>query len=164
MALQETAATSGHVEILEKYDPELRFRQLTGITLKLVFFMTLVLSIFHIYTAGFGVFQEWRHRAFHLAFVLPLVYFLYSIRKGREQEVKHLVYDVIYGTVGASLVSTLFREIMDLTGYATLVLFAVSFLFIIYFKRRAFLSSRLFVYADFVIFTLMIGVLLFGAS
>ena len=58
---------------ISKYDPELRFRQATGITLKLTFYMTLILSLFHIYTAGFGVLQEWRHRAFHLAFVLPLV-------------------------------------------------------------------------------------------
>jgi len=164
MALQETAATSGHVGMLEKYDPELRFRQLAGITLKLVFFMTLVLSIFHIYTAGFGVFQEWRHRAFHLAFVLPLVYFLYSIRKGRGREAKHLVYDIVYGVIGASIVSTLFREITDLSGYATTVLFVVSLLFIIYFKRREFLSNRVFVYGDFVIFTLMIGILLCGGS
>jgi len=164
MALQETTATSRQVEMLEKYDPELRFRQLTGITLKLVFFMTLVLSIFHIYTAGFGVFQEWRHRAFHLAFVLPLVYFLYSIRKNREQDAKHLVYDGIYGVIGASIVSALFREVMDLSGYVTLVLFGVSFLFVVYFKRREFLSGRIFVYGDFVIFTLMIGALFFGAS
>ena len=131
MELQETAVTSGQMETLAKYDPELRFRQLTGITLKLVFFMTLVLSIFHIYTAGFGVFQEWRHRAFHLAFVLPLVYFLYSMRKDREQDVKHLVYDVIYGIIGASIVSALFREVSDLSGYATLVLSVVSCMFII---------------------------------
>ncbi len=164
MNVQEPAATSGHMETVATYDPELRFRRLTGITLKLVFFMTLVLSIFHIYTAGFGVFQEWRHRAFHLAFVLPLVYFLYSMRKDRIREVRYLVYDIIYGTIGASIVSALFREVADLSGYATIVLFVVSFLLIIYFKRREFLTSRVFVYGDFVIFTLMIGVLFFGAS
>jgi len=66
----------GLLEKIAQYDPELRFRQLTGITLKLAFAMTLVLSLFHIYTAGFGVLQEWRHRAFHLSFVLPLVFHL----------------------------------------------------------------------------------------
>ncbi len=75
MEPQETVTISEDIEEIAKYDPEFRFRKLTGITLKLAFFMTQVLSIFHIYTAGFGVFQEWRHRAFHLAFVLPLVFF-----------------------------------------------------------------------------------------
>ncbi|MGE5799695.1 MAG: TRAP transporter permease, partial [Syntrophaceae bacterium] len=69
------------IEQIAKYDPEMRFRHLTGITARLIFAMTIVLSIFHIYTAGFGVLQEWRHRAFHLAFVLPLVFFVYAMKK-----------------------------------------------------------------------------------
>ena len=69
-------------EEIAKYDPEMRFRRLTGISYQLTYAMTLILSIFHIYTAGFGVLQEWRHRAFHLSFVLPLVFFLYAMRKG----------------------------------------------------------------------------------
>jgi TRAP-type uncharacterized transport system fused permease subunit len=85
MAPSETIAAPADLkedlDVISKYDPELRFRQATGITLKLTFYMTLILSLFHIYTAGFGVLQEWRHRAFHLAFVLPLVFFLYSMRK-----------------------------------------------------------------------------------
>ena len=47
-----------NVEVISKYDPEMRFRKLSGLSLKLVFAMTIVLSIFHIYTAGFGVLQE----------------------------------------------------------------------------------------------------------
>jgi len=159
----ETTPVSADIEEIAKYDPEFRFRQLTGITLKLAFFMTLVLSIFHIYTAGFGVFQEWRHRAFHLAFVLPLVFFLYSIRKDSTESAKHLVYDCIYGIVGAAVAGALFREILELSGYATVILSAVFFLFILYFKRREFISHRMFVYVDFVIFTIMIAVLAWGA-
>lgn len=163
MELQEKVTVSENIEDIAKYDPELRFRQLTGITLKLAFFMTQVLSIFHIYTAGFGVFQEWRHRAFHLAFVLPLVFFLYTIRKDKTESRKHLVYDVIYGIIGAAIVGAMFREILELSGYVTLILSAASFLFIIYFKRREFLSDRIFIYVDFVIFTIMIVVLAWGA-
>ncbi len=164
MELQGTAAVAGHHEILAKYDPELRFRRLSGMTLKLAFFMTLVLSIFHIYTAGFGVFQEWRHRAFHLAFVLPLVYLLYTIRKDRTDDRKHWVYDGIYGIIGAALVGVMFREIMHLSVFATGALCVMSFLVIIYCKRREFLSGRICIYGDFFLFTLMIGVLLFGGG
>ncbi len=163
MDLQEKIIISENIEEIAKYDPEFRFRQLTGITLKLAFFMTQVLSIFHIYTAGFGVFQEWRHRAFHLAFVLPLVFFLYSIRKNDTEERKYLIYDLIYGIIGASIAGALFREILELSGYATFILSFASFLFIVYFKRREFLSSRIFIYIDFVMFTIMIVVLAYGA-
>jgi len=163
MEPQETVTISEDIEEIAKYDPEFRFRKLTGITLKLAFFMTQVLSIFHIYTAGFGVFQEWRHRAFHLAFVLPLVFFLYTIRKDKTESRKHLVYDVIYGIIGAAIAGAMFREILELSGYATFILSAAVFLFVIYFKRREFLSNRIFVYVDFVIFTIMIVVLAWGA-
>ncbi len=163
MEPQRTGNVSDTIENIAKYDPEFRFRQLTGITLKLAFFMTQVLSIFHIYTAGFGVFQEWRHRAFHLAFVLPLAFFLYTIRRDNTEEKKHLVQDIIYGIIGAAIAGALFREILELSGYATLLLSAASFLFIIYFKRREFLSNRIFVYVDFAIFTVMIAALACGA-
>jgi TRAP-type uncharacterized transport system fused permease subunit len=69
---EESIPATGHVvediDEIAKYDPELRFRRLSGIALKLMYAMTLVLSIFHIYTAGFGVLQEWRHRAFPSSF------------------------------------------------------------------------------------------------
>jgi len=78
MAAEETKVIEAEIkedaEELAKYDPEMRFRKIAGLTAKLVFAMTITLSIFHIYTAGFGVLQELRHRAFHLAFVLPLVF------------------------------------------------------------------------------------------
>jgi len=57
----------------------------------------------------------------------------------------------------------MFREILELSGYATFILSAAVFLFVIYFKRREFLSNRIFVYVDFVIFTIMIVVLAWGA-
>ena len=163
MEQQEAADLSENIDDMAKYDPDFRFRQLTGITLKIAFFMTQVLSIFHIYTAGFGVFQEWRHRAFYLAFVLPLVFFLYTIRKDKTEAGKYFVYDVMYGIIGASITGAMFREIMELSGYATLILSVASFLFIVYFKRREFLSNRIFIYTDFVMFTIMIVALAYGA-
>ena len=149
---------------IAKYDPEFRFRQLTGITMKLAFFMTLVLSIFHIYTAGFGVLQEWRHRAFHLAFVLPLVFFYYAMRKEGTETGKHLVYDIIYGIMGGSLFTTLFLAIFELPLSSATIMGPVSFAFIIYFKRRVFFTNTLFLYLDFIIFSLMIGGLCYGAN
>jgi len=143
------------IDEIAKYDPELRFRRLSGITLKLMYAMTLVLSIFHIYTAGFGVLQEWRHRAFHLAFVLPLVFFLYTIRKSHTEGKKHLVYDLLYAVIGSALLTTIFRELLQLSPMTASLTALISFLLMVYFKRREYLPEKMAVYIDFPIFTTM---------
>lgn len=156
----ETPPLEGKVvedlDAVAKYDPELRFRRLSGIALKLMYAMTLILSIFHIYTAGFGVLQEWRHRTFHLAFVLPLVFFLYTIRKSKAEGKKFLVYDILYGVIGSALVTTMCRELFSLSTVITSVLALATFLLCLYFKRREYLSDRFAIWLDFPIFTAMI--------
>ena len=149
---------------LSKYDPEFRFRQLSDFTLKLAFAMTLILSIFHIYTAGFGVLQEWRHRAFHLAFVLPLVFLFYSIRKEGTEGKKYVIYDLIYSSIGSCLLAVMFREIFSMSVTSVISLVITSFLLILYFKRREFLKGRIVLYLDFPIFTLMIGGFVYAIS
>ena len=146
-----------NIEEIAKYDPEFRFRQFSGITVKLAFVMTLILSIFHIYTAGFGVLQEWRHRAFHLAFVLPLVFLFYTIRKEETHTRRYIVYDIIYALIGSSIFTTLFQELFEFSTIATAIMAVSSFSFIVYFKRREFLVNRYIVYFDFFLFSLMVG-------
>ncbi len=43
----------------------------------LVTTISVVLSSFHIYTAGFGLLVEIKHRAFHLALVLALIFLVF---------------------------------------------------------------------------------------
>ncbi len=150
-------AVQENVEVISKFDPEMRFRQLSGLSSKLVFAMTIVLSIFHIYTAGFGVLQEWRHRAFHLAFVLPLVFMYYAIRKSGTDRPKQRVHDVIYALIGTSLLSVMLSEILDLSALTTIPVAVGSFAFILYFKRRELLGDRLALLIDFPIFSLMVA-------
>lgn len=158
-ANEELSATGQVVENIDevaKYDPELRFRRLSGIALKLMYAMTLILSIFHIYTAGFGVLQEWRHRTFHLAFVLPLVFFLYTIRKDKGEGKKILAYDLAYGAVGSALLTTICRELFALSTASAWILALAAFLLCLYFKRREYLPDRIAAWIDFPLFTAMI--------
>jgi TRAP transporter 4TM/12TM fusion protein len=144
------------IDTVAKYDPELRFRRLSGLALKLMYAMTLILSIFHIYTAGFGVLQEWRHRTFHLAFVLPLVFFLYTMRKSKAEGKKFLVYDILYGLTGSALLTTMCRELFSLSPIASSILALATFLLCLYFKRREYLPDRIAAWIDFPVFTAMI--------
>jgi TRAP transporter 4TM/12TM fusion protein len=69
-------------ELEQKFDPEMRFRPLAKATATLVGALLLALSLFHYYTAGFGLLQEITHRGVHLAFVLGLIFLVFPHRKG----------------------------------------------------------------------------------
>ncbi|WP_135467890.1 TRAP transporter permease [Crenalkalicoccus roseus] len=88
-----SGATGGRVEgerhldleraaALEKsYDAELRFRQLRGFAVPLVSTLLVALSVFHYYTAGFGILTEHWHKAIHLAAVLALIFLMFPTRR-----------------------------------------------------------------------------------
>ncbi|MCC7150689.1 MAG: TRAP transporter fused permease subunit, partial [Rubrivivax sp.] len=67
-------------ELERKYDPEMRFRPLVAWAATLVGGLLVLLSIFHYYTAGFGLLQEVTHRGVHMAFVLGLIFLVFPHR------------------------------------------------------------------------------------
>lgn len=67
-------------EIEESLDHEIRFRPLLPVAAWLVAAMLLALSLFHYYTAGFGLLAEVTHRGIHLAFVIGLIFLVFSAR------------------------------------------------------------------------------------
>ena len=90
-AQTQTISTETDVEKLAKLeaelDPEMRFRQLPHATMLLVGGLLLTLSAFHYYTAGFGLLREVTHRGIHLAFVLGLIFLVFSARKSDGEHV-----------------------------------------------------------------------------
>ena len=68
----------------EKFDPEMRFRPTLPPATTIVKWLLIVLSCFHYYTAGFGLLRETTHRAIHMAFVLGLIFLVFSGRKADE--------------------------------------------------------------------------------
>ena len=64
-------------ELEEKFDSEIRFRPLLPVTARIVGALLIILSLFHYYTAGFGILSETMHRGIHLAFVLGLVFLVF---------------------------------------------------------------------------------------
>jgi TRAP transporter 4TM/12TM fusion protein len=68
-------------ELEEKFDPEMRFRPLLPLAGWIVGGLLVVLSIFHYYTAGFGILNETVHRGIHLAFVLALIFLVFPFTK-----------------------------------------------------------------------------------
>ena len=78
--------------IVKKYDAESNFRNLGGLTAKIVGFLCIVLSLFHVYTAGFGLLNEVTHRTVHLTLVLGLVFLVFP-----RQTPKNIVSDWGFG-------------------------------------------------------------------
>ncbi len=68
-------------EVVRKYEAESRFRKFSGMMGKLVAAICILMSLFHLYTAGFGVFEAIKQRNIHLTFVLVLSFLLYPSRK-----------------------------------------------------------------------------------
>ncbi len=62
----------------EDLDSEIRFRPLLPSAAWIVTGALLVLSIFHYYTAGFGLLRETTHRGVHLAFVSGLIFLVFT--------------------------------------------------------------------------------------
>lgn len=85
MALK--AADPGDIQKLEEqFDPEVRFRPQGRAAEWIVGALLLALSIFHYYTAGFGLLREQTHRGIHMAFVLGLIFLVFSISKRHQKE------------------------------------------------------------------------------
>ncbi len=62
----------------EQLDPEISFRKLARAPSLLVGSLLLALSCFHYYTAGFGLLEETTHRGVHLAFVIGLIFLVFT--------------------------------------------------------------------------------------
>ncbi len=64
-----------------RLDPEMRFRPLAAPAATIVGALLIALSLFHYYTAGFGLLQEVTHRGVHLALVLGLIFLVFPHRQ-----------------------------------------------------------------------------------
>ena len=84
--LDELANTPKDLAELEaELDPEMSFRPLLPRAGWLVAGLLFALSSFHYYTAGFGLLQETTHRGIHMAFVLGLIFLVFSATKGTSK-------------------------------------------------------------------------------
>ena len=68
-------------QLIEQYDPESNFRQLAGLAAMFVTIVSVSLSGWHVYTAGFGLHNEIAHRAIHLSVVLGLCFLVFPRQK-----------------------------------------------------------------------------------
>jgi len=116
-------------EEMESYDDDgnraERLRNLKGVVRLVISILAISMSLFHLYTALFGVFESILQRSAHLGFALILVYAIYKpFKKAKEEKVPF--YDwilmivsagtYIYFVINAQDISARMTYIEDLTG------------------------------------------------
>ena len=123
------------LEDIKRYDPAFQFRKVTGVAAIAVTVIGCALSIFHVYTAGFGTLMDMKHRAIHLAVTMLLVFFLYPARKGERSRKKHVADDIITACIGATVLAFGLKHILQLNLLLTVLVFIGGFGFTAYTLR-----------------------------
>ena len=73
---------------LAKFDAASNIRKLKGLAAQIITFAAVAMSLFHLYTAGFGSLLTMKQRATHLLFVLILGFLMYPVtKKGRKDRI-----------------------------------------------------------------------------
>ncbi len=95
--------------LIEQFDPESNFRRLIGVAAGIVTVLTVALSSWHYYTAGFGLHNEIAHRAIHLSVVLGLCFLVFPRQRrlpGPWEWIVSLALVLFYLVLGFSLVQS----------------------------------------------------------
>lgn len=151
--------------LVETFDPELRFRALKGLAAKIVLIMCIILSLFHIHTAGFGVLQEWKHRCFHLSFVLSLVFLVYPTRKIKiKYRGLTWAYEIIFSLIAGGLLALGMQSILKFGGTAKAVVFLIGFFLAFAMKTRDLLRPQTVPYLDLAASIVGLGSFFFGLT
>ena len=121
-------------EVKAKIDDDFTSRRkLTGVNYVLVVAIGVAMSLFHLYTAGFGLFEAILQRSIHLSFALALTFLLYPFRKGKIQNtIPILDYILAFvSTSAAAYIPIFYQELVLRAGYLTTIDFIMGLILII---------------------------------
>lgn len=106
-------------KVLEKVDSESRFRKFSGKWAVVISVVAIAMSLFHLYTSGFGILMAMKHRSVHLAFLLTLTFLLYPASK-RSPRKRISVFDYVWLALGlcSSLYILFFFDAFSIRGTA----------------------------------------------
>ncbi|MGI6128734.1 MAG: TRAP transporter permease [bacterium] len=115
----ETTASAIADEMLEKFDTESRFRKYTGFWAKVVSIVAVGMSLFHLYTAGFGALMAMKQRGIHLAFLMTLAFLLYPATDKSSKD-RPTFLDFVWLLLGAAgtIYLVLFFDAFNIRGTA----------------------------------------------
>lgn len=104
-------------QIVKEFDNESNFRNTHGLVAAVITFFSVALSLFHVYTAGFGLLNEIAHRSIHLAIVLGLIFLVFPKSKIKSNTKSWLVsigFTAFYLYIASDLISTIKGDVSPL--------------------------------------------------
>lgn len=96
----EELAQAKAEKVLEEADAESRFRKFKGQWALLITVIAVAMSLFHLYTSGFGTLMAMKQRSVHLTFLLVLTFLLYR-GSGKAPHLRPSFVDFIWLTLSA---------------------------------------------------------------
>jgi TRAP transporter 4TM/12TM fusion protein len=88
--------------VLEKFDTESSYRRLKGKIGLILTIITISMSLFHFYTAGFGTLEAMKQRAIHVTFMFVIGFLLWpAFKKMRRDTIPW--YDVVLALLGVAV-------------------------------------------------------------
>lgn len=95
-------------ELLEEYDKDTgKARKLTGIVGKMTTTIAIAMSVFQLYTAGFGTLLSVKQRALHIIFAFTLGFLLFPATK-KGNKTKASIFDYIFVGLSVTIFGYLF--------------------------------------------------------
>jgi TRAP transporter 4TM/12TM fusion protein len=76
----------------------------TRVFFLIISLLAIGMSVFHVYTAGFGTLPSWEQRSIHVVWALLLIFLLFPFRKGKKFGVIDVLFVVITLVVGAYVI------------------------------------------------------------
>ena len=99
---EQNDGADGHIEVLEKYDAEARFRVFTNRNITILISIIAVgFALYHLYTSALGAPTTLKHRAIHVAIVLCLIFLLYPVKRSASRA-KLPWYDAVLAFIALS--------------------------------------------------------------
>jgi len=123
MAEQQHPTLNRSEELPAKPDRESAFRRLTGKWSWVVMVLSVILALFHVYTAATIPLAPQLQRSIHLAFGICLIFLLYPARRGDFRQMSPRWYDLVLAVAGlaAGFYHVVFYEqLLARTGMHTL--------------------------------------------
>ncbi|RCW78687.1 TRAP transporter 4TM/12TM fusion protein [Halanaerobium sp. DL-01] len=105
-------------ELLKDFDPTADYRNFRGKAALIITIIAVSLSLFHLYTAGFGILLALKQRSVHLGFIFTLIFLLYPPVKGKKNNKIFLFFDIIMAGLSIVISSYIFINYQELVRRA----------------------------------------------
>ncbi|MCM3706469.1 TRAP transporter permease [Cytobacillus firmus] len=104
--VQESKVIDTSIKVKPAYIEELWHSRKEGwnksrVFLLIISVLAIGMSVFHVYTAGFGTLPSWEQRSIHVVWALLLIFLLFPFRKGKKFSVIDVLFVILTLAIGA---------------------------------------------------------------